>query len=56
MSAHERIGGSWAQRYLIEYTLVAALLRVGRADGARLMLAARRPIKIASPALAGLAT
>lgn len=55
MSAHERIGGSRAQRDLIEYTLVAALLRAGRVDDARLMLATRRPIKMASPALAGLA-
>ena len=56
MSAHERIGGSRAQRDLIEYTLVAALLRVGRTDDARLMLVTRRPIKMASPVLAGLAT
>jgi hypothetical protein len=55
MSTHERIGGSRAQRDLIEYTLVAALLRGGRADDARLMLATRRPIKMVSPALAGLA-
>jgi hypothetical protein len=55
MSAHERIGGSRAQRDLIEYTLVAALLRGGRPNDARLMLATRRPIKMVSPALAGLA-
>ena len=54
MSAHERIGGSRAQCDSIEYTLVAALLRVGRADDASLMLVTRRPIKMASPALAGL--
>ena len=45
MATHERIGGSRAQRDLIEYTLLSALLRSGRADEARRLLSARRPAK-----------
>ena len=55
MATHERLGGSRAQRDLVEYTLVAALLRAGRADEARLMLATRRPVKVASSPVTGLA-
>jgi hypothetical protein len=40
---HERLGGSRAQRDLVEYTLAGALLRSGRADEAAPRLAARRP-------------
>ena len=53
MAGHERIGGSRAQRDLLEYTLVAALLKTGRADDARLMLATRRPKKVAAGPVAG---
>jgi len=42
MAAHERIGGSRAQRDLIEYALVVCLLRSGRADEAQRLLTARR--------------
>jgi hypothetical protein len=42
MSSHERIGGSRAQRDLIEYALVVCLLRSGRAQEARGLLATRR--------------
>ena len=42
MSSHERIGGSRAQRDLIEYALVVCLLRSGRAEEARGLLATRR--------------
>jgi hypothetical protein len=42
MSAHERIGGSRAQRDLIEYALVVCLLRSGRAQEARSLLKTRR--------------
>jgi hypothetical protein len=42
MSSHERIGGSRAQRDLIEYALVVCLLRRGRAEEARGLLATRR--------------
>ena len=41
-ASHERIGGSRAQRDLIEYALVACLLRLGRADEARDLLQTRR--------------
>ncbi len=54
MATHERIGGSRAQRDLLEFTLVAALLKVGRADDARLMLATRRPEKARARVVAGL--
>ena len=54
MATHERIGGSRAQRDLLEFTLLAALLKSGRADEARLMLATRRPMKVSARPLAGL--
>ncbi len=54
MTTHERIGGSRAQRDLLEFTLVAALLKLGRADDARLMLATRRPEKARARVVAGL--
>ena len=43
LATHARIGGSRAQRDLVEYALVAALLRSGQAMDARALLAARRP-------------
>jgi len=54
MSTHERIGGSRAQRDLIEFTMLAALLKSGRADEARLMLAMRRPAKADAGLVVGL--
>ena len=42
VSSHERIGGSRAQRDLIEYALVVCLLRSGRAEAARNLLKKRR--------------
>lgn len=42
MAAHERIGGSRAQRDLVEYSLVVSLLRAGRTDEARRLLQTRR--------------
>jgi tetratricopeptide (TPR) repeat protein len=42
LASHERIGGSRAQRDLIEYALVVCLLRSGRADEARDLLQTRR--------------
>jgi tetratricopeptide (TPR) repeat protein len=44
LAAHERIGGSRAQRDLIEYALTQALLRCGRANEARALLTSRRPL------------
>lgn len=55
MSSHERIGGSRAQRDLLEYALLSALLKQGKAEEARLLLSTRRPLKVASAAVAGLA-
>ena len=42
LASHERIGGSRAQRDLIEYALVVCLLRSGRAEEARDLLQMRR--------------
>ena len=42
MAAHERIGGSRAQRDLIEYALVVSQLRAGRMAEARQLLQTRR--------------
>jgi tetratricopeptide (TPR) repeat protein len=42
LTSHERIGGSRAQRDLIEYALVVCLLRSGRTEEARSLLQARR--------------
>jgi tetratricopeptide (TPR) repeat protein len=42
MAAHERIGGSRAQRDLVEYALVVSLLRAGRIDEAHRLLQTRR--------------
>jgi hypothetical protein len=44
MGSHERIGGSRAQRDLIEFAYVSALLKLDRGDEARRMLAMRRPV------------
>jgi hypothetical protein len=43
MDAHERIGGSRAQRDLIEYARLVCLLRLGRNAEARRLLQTRRP-------------
>jgi hypothetical protein len=43
MASHERIGGSRAQRDLIEYALTVSLLRLGRNEEARRLLETRRP-------------
>ena len=54
MVTHERIGGSRAQRDLLEFTMLAALLRNGQSDAARLMLATRRPAQMPAQPVAGL--
>lgn len=46
MSDHARIGGSRAQRDLIEFAYVSALLKLDRSDEARRMLATRRPVVV----------
>jgi tetratricopeptide (TPR) repeat protein len=43
LAGHERLGGSRAQRDLVEYCLAAALMRAGRAGEAARVIAARRP-------------
>lgn len=53
MPNHARIGGSRAQRDLIEYALVGALLKQGRSDEATRMLAMRRPIAMSAGAVVG---
>ena len=54
LSDHARIGGSRAQRDLIEFALMACLLRQGHGDQARLLLQTRRPIISPSAAVKGL--
>lgn len=54
MSQHERIGGSRAQRDLVEFALLNALLKQGKAEEARLLMAVRRPLKAAAHAVKGL--
>ncbi|WP_137700537.1 tetratricopeptide repeat protein [Marimonas lutisalis] len=55
MAGHERLGGSRAQRDLLEYTLLQALIRQGKADEARRLLAMRRPLTDSAGAVQGLA-
>lgn len=43
LATHERVGGSRAQRDLLEYTMTCAMLKAGRAEPARKFIAARRP-------------
>jgi hypothetical protein len=43
LDMHERVGGSRAQRDLLEYAVTCALLRNGQADEARRLITDRRP-------------
>ena len=43
LATHERVGGSRAQRDLLEYAVVAAMLRAGKGEAARHLIATRRP-------------
>ena len=54
MSEHERLGGSRAQRDLLEFMVLCALLREGREDEARRLLVMRRPKKAACHPVTGL--
>lgn len=54
MADHERVGGSRAQRDLIEYALASTLLRQGDADAARRLLAIDRPHTATETAIKGL--
>lgn len=55
MADHARIGGSRAQRDLIEYAMTGALLKQGQAEEARRLLQMRRPVATTPQAIAGLA-
>jgi Tfp pilus assembly protein PilF len=54
MADHARIGGSRAQRDLIEFAMAGALLKQGKAEEARRLLAMHRPRAPQSAAVAGL--
>jgi len=54
LAQSERLGGSRAQRDLIELTAVNLLLRLNRPDEARRLLATRRPGQAKAPPLAAL--
>ena len=54
MADHQRIGGSRAQRDLIEYALAGVLLRLGRGDEARRLLAMHRPLTATAGVVDGL--
>lgn len=54
MSDHARIGGSRAQRDLLELSLLDTLLKQGRKEEARRLLALRRPALVDSQPVAGL--
>ena len=54
MASHERIGGSRAQRDLLEYALLGALLKQGAAEDAKRLLVMRRPEKVRAAAIKGL--
>lgn len=54
MAEHERIGGSRAQRDLLEYALAGALLEQGQHREAARWIASRRPNKIPARAVRGL--
>ncbi|HBM87155.1 MAG TPA: tetratricopeptide repeat protein 38 family protein, partial [Rhodobiaceae bacterium] len=49
-SDHARIGGSRAQRDLIELAMASALARQGKSDEAAMLLHCRRPIALGAAA------
>ena len=54
MATTERLGGSRAQRDLIELAYVHCLLRLGHAEEARRTLRLRRPVLSGAPPVLGL--
>jgi len=54
MADHARIGGSRAQRDLLVHTLLGTLLKQGRDDEARRLLALQRPVQAGTQPVAGL--
>ncbi|PWL36548.1 tetratricopeptide repeat protein [Marivita sp. XM-24bin2] len=55
MGDHARLGGSRAQRDLLEFALLAALLKQGKDGEAKHLLALRRPALVGTQAVHGLA-
>jgi hypothetical protein len=54
MADHARLGGSRAQRDVLEFALLTCLIRQGKTTDARRLLALRRPALISTHALHGL--
>jgi tetratricopeptide (TPR) repeat protein len=54
MGDHARLGGSRAQRDLLEFSLLGALLRMGKGEEAKRLLALRRPNLVGMQAVHGL--
>jgi hypothetical protein len=54
MASHERIGGSRAQRDLLEFMYAGALMRLDRMDEANRLIQMRRPAKLDAHPVAGL--
>lgn len=54
MGDHARLGGSRAQRDLLEFSLLGALLKLGKDDEAQRLLALRRPHLVGLHAVRGL--
>jgi tetratricopeptide (TPR) repeat protein len=53
MADHARIGGSRAQRDMIDHAMVSALLKLGKSDEARRLLSMRRPNVASAGAVVG---
>jgi hypothetical protein len=54
MADHNRIGGSRAQRDLIEFALASILLQLGRKEQAQAIIAMHRPTTTPQNAVKGL--
>lgn len=54
MASHERLGGSRAQRDLLELAYLNILLKLGHTDEARRLVRSRRPVLTAQAPVAGL--
>lgn len=54
MADHARLGGSRAQRDILEYSLIGALFRLSRSDEAKRLLMLRRPALADTKSLRGL--
>lgn len=54
MADHARLGGSRAQRDVLEFSLLGALLKLGKDEEAKRMLILRRPVLVKTRSLHGL--